>query len=412
MLTLAAGWRDGGFWPAQAAAIALIAVVLLAVSLVTAPRDRGSTFVIVSLLVLTAWWWIRSATCGGGADFLPLGASMLAFAAAFAATRALRGDARQWAALAMAGLGATVSLTGFVGLIGRWSPLALPAQGLWRLSASLTYADAAGLACAVCLLLALGCTRAPMLVRVIVCLNVAGVVATQSRGAAAALACGCLLVPWTRYKEMALPLAAGVALGVAAVASSPQRSAVPWLGAVLVIAVALALLNLSLRLRVLRGTHAQVAASALAVAGFAVAALLVHHEIGLRALAPSDQDRSAEWTAAFHQWTSAPLVGVGPDRLLALGANDGSWAHFAHNEYLQITADAGLVGLALVGLTGASLGGTLRRTGPLSSAAVACLVCWAVGGLFDFSWHLPALGLLGGWCAGLATQGTLQGDGQ
>ena len=256
VLTLAAGWRDGGFWPAEAAAIALIAVVLLAVSLVTAPPDRGSTFVIVSLLVLAAWWWIRSATCGGGADFLPLGASMLAFAAAFAATRALRGDARQWAALAMAGLGAAVSLSGFVGLIGRWSPLALPAQGLWRLSASLTYADAAGLACAVCLLLALGCTRAPMLVRVIVCLNVAGVVATQSRGAAAALACGCLLVPWTRYKEMALPLAAGVALGVAAVASSPQRSAVPWLGAVLVIAVALALLNLSLRLRVLRGTHA------------------------------------------------------------------------------------------------------------------------------------------------------------
>ncbi len=59
-------------------------------------------------------------------------------------------------------------------------------------------------------------------------------------------------------------------------------------------------------------------------------------------------------------------------------------------------------GLGLVALVGLSLVRDLRRAGPLSSCAVAAVVCWAVGGAFDFSWHLPVLGLLGGWCAGLA----------
>jgi hypothetical protein len=35
---------------------------------------------------------------------------------------------------------------------------------------------------------------------------------------------------------------------------------------------------------------------------------------------------------------------------------------------------------------------------------VAAVVCWAVGGAFDFSWHLPVVGLVGGWCAGLAIE--------
>jgi hypothetical protein len=32
------------------------------------------------------------------------------------------------------------------------------------------------------------------------------------------------------------------------------------------------------------------------------------------------------------------------------------------------------------------------------------LVCCAVGGAFDFDWHLPFVGLLCGLCAGLAAR--------
>jgi hypothetical protein len=403
VLAAVAGLRDGGFWHAEALAVALIAAVLLIAALVAAPPDRRSTFVLASLGLLTLWWYVRSVTAGPGTDFLPLGASIVAFAAAFAAVRPLFGRAREEAALAMAGLGAVGALAGFAGLIWRWFPLAIPAQGLWRLSSSLTYADAAGLVLGVCLLLALGCARTPMVVRVVVCLNLAGLLATQSRGAFLAVACGCLLVPAHRFRELAVPLVAGLALGVAAIASSPENHPVQWLAVVLVLAIALAAAPAPRSPR--RWSGPLRTFLAVAAVGSAVAvALLVHHEIGLRALAPSDQDRTAEWSSGLHQWLSAPLVGVGPDRLLELYGSGGSSAHFVHNEYLQMAADAGLIGLGLLGLVALSLIRALRRIDQLLCCAVAAVVCWAVGGAFDFSWHLPVVGLVGGWCAGLAIE--------
>ena len=343
-------------------------------------------------------------TADPGADFLPLGASIIAFAAAFAAVRPLAGRARELAALAMVCLGAVGALVGFAGLIGRWSPLALPAQGLWRLSSSLTYADAAGLAFGVCLLVALGCGRAPTLVRVAVCLNAAGLIGAQSRGAYVAVVCACLLVPARRYRELALPLAAGAGLGVAAVASSPQNHRVPWLAAVVVAAMAIAACDRPSRSRQRSSARIRTVLGAGMLCGVVAATLLVHHEIGVRALAPSDHDRSAEWSSAWHQWASAPFTGVGADRALIFHAADGSSAHFVHNEYLQVAADAGIVGLGLMAFVALSLAKSLRRVDPLSSCAVAAVVCWAVGGAFDFDWHLPVVGLLGGWCAGLAAK--------
>jgi O-Antigen ligase len=411
VLAAVAGLRDGGFWHAEASAVALIAGLLLVAALVAAPPDRRSALVLASLGLLALWWYVRSVTAGSGTDFLPLSASIIAFAAAFAAVRPLVGRAREEAALAMAVLGAFGALAGFAGLMWRWFPLAMPAQGLWRLSSSLTYADAAGLVLGVCLLLALGCARAPTVVRVVVCLNFAGLLATQSRGALLAVACGCLLVPARRFRELAVPLLAGLALGVAAIASSPGNDPVPWLAVVLVLGVALAAVSRPGSLLRWPTTHFRtfvcVAGIVAAIGAAICAAVLVHHEIGLRALAPSDQDRSAEWWSGLHQWLSAPFVGVGSDRLLELHASDGSSAHFVHDEYLQVAADAGLVGLGLLGVVALSLAKALRRTGPLSSCAVAAVVCWAVGGAFDFSWHLPVVGLVGGWCAGLAVRGEL-----
>jgi hypothetical protein len=133
------------------------------------------------------------------------------------------------------------------------------------------------------------------------------------------------------------------------------------------------------------------------------AALLMHHEIGLRAFAPSDQDRSVGWATAMHQWASSLLVGVGPDRLLVFQAADGAYAHFAHNEYLQIGADADAVGVALLLACGVAVARVVRRFDVISACAPAALVCWVVAGWFDFDWHLAFFGALGGWCAGLAT---------
>jgi O-antigen ligase len=179
---------------------------------------------------------------------------------------------------------------------------------------------------------------------------------------------------------------------------------VPWLGATLVLAVGVAAvpatrlraLVLSPRIRPLLGL--------LVLVALAVSMLLVHHEIGLRALAPSDHDRSVEWSTALRQWASAPFFGVGPDRLLVFPAADGAYARFVHNEYLQFAADAGVIGLVLLLAAGTAIIRAVRRVDVLSSCACAALVCLAVGGAFDYDWHLTFVGFLGGWCAGLAAR--------
>jgi O-Antigen ligase len=401
-LALVEGLREGGFWPRDALAVALVSLVLLAAATVAAPRDRPGLLVTGSLLLFALWWLLRAGTAGSSATFLPLGASTLAFAAAFAVVRPLSGRAREPAALAVACLGAAGSAVGFAGLAWRWFPMAMPSQGLWRLSTTLTYADAAGLALAVCLLVALGTNAQPWLGRASVCLCTAGLLATQSRGALFALLCACAVVPWRRYVRFLVPLLCGAFLGAAAIASSPHRAPVPWLGLLAVAAVAVAAWYRG-EVPAWRPTRRAGLAAAVAVlGGIAVAVLLLHHEVGLRALAPSDQDRAVEWSTAFHQWASAPLFGVGPDRPLVFHASDGSLAHFVHNEYLQIAADAGMAGLALLGLSALAIVRTIRRIDVLTSCAVAASVCWAVAGGLDFDWHLPAVGLLGGWCAGLA----------
>jgi O-antigen ligase len=231
-----------------------------------------------------------------------------------------------------------------------------------------------------------------------------GLVATQSRGALLAVACASLLVPWRKYVQFVIPLVAGASLGIAAVAVSPVSRSVPWLGGALAAAVAIAVWDGRGMPRARSGTRTRVVLSIAVLGGLIAGALLVHHEIGLRVLAPSNQDRSVEWSTALHQWASATLSGVGPDRELVFHAADGTSAAFAHNEYLQLGADSGVIGIALLGLVALSLGRVLRRYDALSSCALATAVCLGVAGMFDFDWHLPFVGLVGGWCGGLAAR--------
>ena len=406
-LLIVEGWREGGFWSADAFAVALASLVILVVSLVFDRPDPRALMLLGSVMALTAWWLIRAIASGAPEQFLPLGASMLGFAAAYGATRTLTGAARQLAGLGVAVLGGLGAVVGLAGLVWRWYPMAIPSQGLWRLSSTLTYADAAGLVLAMCLLVALGLDLSPVVVRILVCLTAAGLLATQSRGAFVAFAGACLVVPWRRYVHFAVPLVAGILVGAGAIASSPDSGSVPWLGILLVLAIAVSAAPWSVRLRLpgRTATRFGVALGVLLAAIVAIAAL--HHEIGLRALAPSDQDRSVEWSTAVHQWGSAPLEGVGPDRLLVFHAADGSFAHFVHNEYLQIGADAGAIGAVLLAFSALATIRVVRRTDPLASCAAAALVAFAIGGAFDFDWHLSFIGLLGGWCVGLATRRTV-----
>ena len=56
----------------------------------------------------------------------------------------------------------------------------------------------------------------------------------------------------------------------------------------------------------------------------------------------------------------------------------------------------------LLVLTGVCVVRAVRREDIATSCATAALVAFAVAAALDFDWHLAALGLVGGWVAGLA----------
>jgi O-antigen ligase len=80
-------------------------------------------------------------------------------------------------------------------------------------------------------------------------------------------------------------------------------------------------------------------------------------------------------------------------------------AHYAHDEYLQTTAETGVVGLVLVlggaaalavGAAALAVGAArrLRQNPGRAGAALAVVTAVAVHGAFDFLWHIAVLPIL------------------
>ena len=95
-----------------------------------------------------------------------------------------------------------------------------------------------------------------------------------------------------------------------------------------------------------------------------------------------------------------PVTGMGPGQTrLRWEGPDGAarFYAYAHNEYAQVAADLGLVGLALLAVLLAALGRLLWRSRPTQgtrrpwAGVVAAAVAFAVHGGLDFVWHLPAV---------------------
>jgi hypothetical protein len=414
-LMVAATFRQGAFYPADAALV-LVVSLLVGVGLLFSRPDRRAVAVAVAVGALALWWLVRALAQGRVGSFLPLGASMVAFASAFLATRRLRAEYRVLATQLVVAVGAVSAAAGLVATAARWYPLAMPAQNLWRLSTTLTYSNAAGALLAVALLAGLGLEQRARTTQLMVCLCAAGLVATQSRGAVLGAIVGVVIVPLAQLRRAALTVGLGVLGGLAMVATSSGPQAQPLAMVAVVAAVVLAV-ALPRRAGPV-GSSTTVAAAwwgsvrkravvlvvlAVATIGIAVGAgLVLRVPIERRVALGSSEDRGHEWSAAFDQWRSSPLVGVGPDQTLYFHAADGNFAHFSHNEYLQVLADGGLIGAALLVVSGICVARAVRRVDLATSCATAALVAFAVAATLDFDWHLASLGLVGGWVAGLA----------
>ena len=396
-LTIASVLRQGAFHADAALVVGVVASVVLGVGLVKGAA--GIRPAVGALGALVAWWLVSAVTHGRAASFLPLGASMVGFASALVCMRRLGPRGRQLAAGGLVGIGTASAAAGLVAEAFRLFPVAARAQNVWRVSTTLNYANAGGLLLGMALLVAFSLDK--RLGRLSVCLCAAGLVATQSRGAVLSTFLALCLVPLANLARARWALAVGVAAGLAVVSMS-RGDGLRWGDlAVVMVAAALALVapaagggpsqrRLPRRLRVV---VAGVGLAAVGVAGLALRGYIARR---------LNQDRLPEWSAAVDQWRSALLTGVGPDKPLVLEAATRTTASFAHSEYLQVLAGSGIIGGVLLAGTALALASCIRRRDALSSCAAAAVVAFGLAGGVDFVWHLPALGLLGGWAAGLA----------
>jgi O-antigen ligase len=113
-------------------------------------------------------------------------------------------------------------------------------------------------------------------------------------------------------------------------------------------------------------------------------------EVPRLSLALVEQRPMFGWGAGSYALAFAPIK---PDTVYA-----GYWDH-AHNDYVQVAVDTGLVGLALwAGIGALTLGqalpllrdGRSRLQQGVGAAAITALMCLGLHGMVDFNLHIPA----------------------
>jgi len=430
-ITIAAILAEGAFHTTYALFVGCASLVVVVLQL-HLKLDSRTKWLIGSVGALTAWWLVLALVHGTATSFLPLGASPLAFLGAFLVIRQLTLADRETSARVLVLVGALGSSIGLAAVAFRWYPLAIQtfwwsASGVqhpstWRLASTLTYYNAAGALFAIVLLIAFGLDQRSWLTRLELFLCAAAMMATQSRAALLALLIGAFLVPARQLWGVLPSLLVGVLSGVFVMSLSASSHfhllvVIPIIvGGVLTVLISPSDGTSTLPARIWRvalrhtrnhtlGSRLRVlTASLLTVALVLVGVSLLIHPALNRFNGASNGDRVAIWASALDQWRTSPLSGVGPDHVLAVHyiAADGTEAIFAHNEYLQVLADGGVIGAALLVAVGVAVVRSVRRESLMASCACAALAAFAVAGAFDFDWHLPALGLVAGWVTALA----------
>ncbi len=361
------------------------------------------------LVALAAWATFSAGLNGSVASATSTAAVLAGVALVLLVCSNLSLAQRRHLAVVFAGLGLVVALSGWAGVAWRVSPLATD-TAVHLGATTMTYANSAAAILAPLTFLALaiamerqnaiGWTAAT-------CVMLVGLGATASRGGLMALVVGLVVMAvvlgWRRTCRAAAPalLGAGVALGgllpsVPAAAPARPLLAVAALGVGLSIAVAARRLPLTslLLTALMLGLVGILALTAgpLAEPGRALAQAKAPDGWAAR----DDLARSALDVAARH-----PLIGTGPGGSLHVSSEDGGTLSvlLAHNEYLQVLADLGVVGLALTLSFLVALGRVLaggRRSSPshaVWAGCVAAFVGFALHSAVDVLWHVPALPL-------------------
>jgi O-antigen ligase len=420
---------QGAYYGAGQQVVAVVLLLVLFAAVRARPWSRDDALPAVwAGAALAAWAAVSATVAGDITAALPVVALLAGVVVVLVAVRRLTSGQRDVLAAAVVTVGVLTAASGWVGVAWRVTPWALEDQGLWRAATTLTYANAAaGLLVPLALLaVARLATRPGVLANLATWLLLVGVGATLSRGGVLALAVGAavlatLLGPGRTLRAAGPPtlgaVVALVGLAPSVPASSPPRPVLAAAALMVGVAVAVGASRLRSRLLALTLAAAVLAAGAgLAVGGRGGDAAATGASTRLTIASP---DRAAAARAALQLAAERPLTGTGPDRavLTWVQNNRRVTSRYVHNEYLQVLAELGFVGLALLVVLLASLAWTVWRGRPhapstaIWAGAAAGLAALAVHSALDFLWHLPAIPLAGAVLAGLVLPTAIDQEG-
>jgi hypothetical protein len=405
---------QGGFFARGQIAVA----GLLAASVVTVLPVRRAVYPelrlpLVAGGLLAGWMFVCAVPAG---SFVSAGRAALLLVALGTVLMLCRRLNRAGHRLVLAGLlgsGVLLAAVGWVGVVWRLTPWALPAQGLWRAASTITYANATAAVLVSLTLTALALLsnhRRSLPLGLILTVLLVGVAATLSRAGGLALVTGLgvlvLARGWNVLRVLVAPLV-GAAIAFLGLLPSLPEGAHPRPGiAVVALVGGLGLTALLLRRRRERSTA--VAAAVLLLAMLPVGLVVGSAPPGNAALRvwnkranTASLTRSATAAAALRLVARHPVTGVGPGRVL-LRVTDAKGRlrvqQYIHNEYLQVLTEAGAIAAALLGLLLVGVARLLWRSRSLAASALwagvaAACAASAVHAGFDFIWHVPAVPL-------------------
>ena len=417
---------QGGFYPAGRFLVAILTGLALAAALV--PRtdrwdSRDTWPAATACAALAVWAGVRAVVAGTPTAGLPTIMTLACMVAAMAVLRRADQAQRELCALSAIGIGVFVAASGWIGVVWRIQPLALPGdERLWRAASTLTYANAAAAVLAPLALLTIALLTARPAAytrRVAAFVLLLGLGATFSRGGLLGFAVGLVALAAlagvrSTARIVAAPLLGAIVATAALAPSVPDterpRTTLALAGAAVGLVIAVGVPRLPGRWPL-----AAFSAGALGIAG-AVSAIAntagMDRLVGDRGSLTSPT-RLESARAALRLFTEHPIAGVGPGRSTFPWMVDGHLVtgRYAHDEYLQVLTELGAVGLALLILVLAALvytiyrGRPATRPAPLWAGAAAAFAAIIVHSGFDFLWQLPVIPLAGVMLAGLAGPG-------
>ena len=404
---------QGAYYGTAQWLVGLLVAAAAAITLVAWPptRDDARLLPVVPASALAAWALLDTVKLGhpaGGAGGYVL--SLLGLVAVLLTCRRLGQEDRDVLLIGVAGTGLVVALAGWLGVVGRLGSLAWEGDGIWRASATLSYPNAAAAVLVpVALVVLARLVQEPRSVPLALVATglLAGAAATASRAGAVALVVGLVVIAGLQGPRPTIRAAVGPAAGglivLAGLVPSMPATAQPRPA----VAVAGLAAGLAVAVLVARAQPARAAALVVAVTvagGLTLAALGGGGEAyravaGARATLASPE-RSDALRAALAVAADHPLGGAGPGQTeLRWEGPDGvvRFFRYAHNEYVQVAAELGLVGLGLLAALLVALARMLWRARPARpggqvwAGVVAAAAAFAVHSGFDFVWHLPAV---------------------